>query len=254
MSWWGGSRHASWTPSPPPVARRVVLAAAVVAGMGIAAYGYAVVWTPLQRNYLVTYVRSALIWPTSGEFALLYVVDARGSRIALDEELVSVTSATGDTTFALAEDAVKAGATRLEWRQERYPHAVLHRFLRRWIYRDRTPLDLITPPLWTALVLFLGGVLEARIQGFVDARPTRDPYSPWDTRPPTRPIVIDHVEHPSRTPGSSLAVTHRPSPQGLVASPAPPAGLTRVSAAGSAAGRSAPPPTPPASWSDPFFQ
>ena len=95
-----------------------VLAAALVAGIGVAAYEYAVVWTPLQRDYLVTYVRSALIWPTKGEFDLLYLVDAKGSRLALDGELVTVTSATGDTTFALADDTIKAGATRLEWRRE----------------------------------------------------------------------------------------------------------------------------------------
>ncbi len=252
MSWWGGSRHATWTPSPPPVARRVMLASALVAGLGVAVYGYATVWTPLQRDYLVTYMRSALIWPASGEFELLYVVNARGSRIALDEELVSVTTATGDTTFALAEDAIKAGATRLEWRRERSPHAALHCFLRRWIYRDQTPLDLVTPPLWTALVLFLGGVLRARIQGVVDRR-ARERYARWDTHPPTQAVVIDHVERPSRPPGSSLAVTHRPSSQGLVANPAPPTGLTRASAVGSGAERSVSRPTPP-SWSAPFFQ
>ncbi len=252
MSWWGGSRHATWTPSPPRVARRVMLASALVAGLGVAVYGYAVVWTPLQRDYLVTYMRSALIWPTSGEFTLLYVVDPRGSRIALDEELVSVTSATGDTTFALAEDAIKAGATRLEWRRERSLHAALHRFLRRWIYRDRTPLDLVMPPLWTALVLFLGGVVGARTQGVVDAQWARDLYPRWDPRPPTRPVVIDHAGSPSPARGSSLAVTPRSSPHGLVATPAP-AGLTRVSAVGSAAGRSVSPATAP-SWSDPFFQ
>ncbi len=234
MSGWGGARHATWTPAAPPVVRRAVLAAALAVGLGVAVGGYVVVWTPLQRRYFVTYVRSGLVWPTSGEFALLHVVDARGSRIALDEELVSVASATGDATFALAEDASKAGATRIEWRRERYAHAALHPFLRRWIYRDQTLLDLATPPLWTALVLFVGGALGARLQGSVDARRARDPYPRWDTRlptPPVVPVVIEPVRDLSHAQPSSLAVTHQP-----------------------AAGPSVSLPSPPASSSAPFFQ
>ena len=253
MRWWGGAPYATVPSSVTSVSRRALLAIALLAGTGIAGYGYGVAWTPLQRAYLVTYVRSTLVWPTSGLFNLLYVVDARGRRLALDEELVTVTSATGETTFALAEATITAGATGLEWRRERYPHAELHPFLRRWIYRDRTPLNLATPPLWTALVLFLGGVLGARLQGVVDARRARDPYPRGDTRPPPRPIVINPVDSHSRAPGSSLARTNRPSHQGLVASPAPRAALTSVSATEPAAGRSASAPTPPAS-SDPFFQ
>ena len=109
MTRWGNSDRGRWGPPTRSISLIVLLVAAFVNGVGIAAYRYAEVWTPLQRRYLSSYVRSALAFSTSGLYELLQVADGKGSRLALDEELVSVTTATGETSFALSDAAVKGG-------------------------------------------------------------------------------------------------------------------------------------------------
>ena len=207
MRWWGRPQHyATVYPPVSDVPRRVVLAMAFVALVSVALYRYVVVWTPLQCAYLSTYVRS-LLWGDA-EFHLLYIVDGKSHRLALDQELVLVTSTTGETTFALAETTAKTGTTRLEWQRARYPNVVLYAFLRRWIYRDQTPLDLFLPPLWTALVLFLGGVIGIRMQRFDDARLERERRLRWGAPPQT--VVVDQVAAASST-RAPLQAASRPS-------------------------------------------
>ncbi len=247
----GGAPYASVTRSAPSLTRRIVVAAALVAGLGVAGYGYVCRWTPLQRAYLVTYVRSAFVWPSSGLFNVLYVVDARGRRLAVDDELVTVTNAAGETKWALAAATTAAGATGLEWRRARYPNAALYRFLRQWIYGGQTPLALVTPPLWTVLVLALGGLLGARLQGAVEVGRARDPSPRWDPRPVAPPVVIDPVERPARALGPASEVPGRPPGTGPVAQ-ASPKRLTSGSAS-EPVGASASPSRPPGS-SRPFFQ
>ena len=50
-------------------------------------------------------MRSAVAFSRGGEYDLWQVVDRTGARLALDEDLVSVTTATGETSFALAVPA-----------------------------------------------------------------------------------------------------------------------------------------------------
>ena len=110
-----------------PVSLIILLVAALMTGVGVAAYRYAEVWTPLQRLYLFVVcaerrgVDDQWSRTSCGTWS-----NRTGRRLALDEELVTVTSATGETSFALSDTAVKAGATRLVWQRESYRHAALH--------------------------------------------------------------------------------------------------------------------------------
>ena len=63
----------------------------------------------------------------------------------------------GDAPFALTDAAVRIGDRRLVWRDASYPHAALHAFLGRWIYRDHTLAELLRPALWGGLVVLAGG-------------------------------------------------------------------------------------------------
>ena len=199
MRLWGDS-DPSGRPSPRSRRRSSSCIAALLTGVGIAAYRYAEVWTPLQRRYLSSYVRSAAPFTTSGTYDLLQLDDRTGRRLALEEELVTVTSATGETSFALSDTAVKAGATRLVWQRDPYDQAALHRFLGRWIYHDQTLLDLAQPVFWGALAVFLGGLIGARSQQVVHARAWRARYLAGEGDDGRAPAIIDYVPSTPRSP------------------------------------------------------
>ena len=65
------------------------------------------------------YLRTEVSLTKSGHYQTLNVVGRKGSRLALDDEVVPVDNGTGENTFALTEEAVKVGALRLEWQQGR---------------------------------------------------------------------------------------------------------------------------------------
>src|SRR6185437_15573696 len=127
-------------------------------------YRYAYVLTPLQKFYLTTYIRTELragIGFKTGRYSLLNVVDRRGSRLALNEEVVPVTTAMGETTFSLTDEAVRMGDRRLEWQQGQYDNLQLHSFLGHWIYRDQSFTDFLRPAFWGGLGVFFVGLLVA---------------------------------------------------------------------------------------------
>ncbi|MHB8413676.1 MAG: type IV secretion system DNA-binding domain-containing protein, partial [Candidatus Acidiferrales bacterium] len=127
-------------------------------------YRYVYVLTPLQKFYLTTYIRSGLraeIGFKTGRYALLNVVDKKGSRLALNEEVMPVKADTGESTFALTEAAVKLGDRRLLWHQEQYDNAGVHEFLGRWIYRDQSFFDFLRPALFGGLGVFFVSLLLA---------------------------------------------------------------------------------------------
>jgi hypothetical protein len=254
MRFWRPAECVDWGPHEPSVPLRVLLAIALLGGVATAAYRYTEVWTPLQRGYFFAYVWSEVAVTARGDYDLWQVIDQKGSRLALDEELVSVTSVAGDTSFALSDTAVKVGATRLVWQRHTYDHTALHAFLREWIYRGQSLLDLVIPAIWGTLALFLGGVMGARAQAVVDARRWRAGSSTWNPPGLPRPVIIDHVDSQRRPPASSLVVANRPSPEGLVPSPASPPRLTSGAAAGPAPPVRVSPPAPSAAWPDPFFR
>ncbi len=160
---WGRNQYAGEWPNPKSawVITAFFLAALSVAA--ICAYRYAYVLTPLQRFYLKTYIRSGLRTEINlsktGRYVLLNVIDRKGSRMALDEEVMPVTTASGEATFALTDEAVRMGDRRLIFQQGQYDNAKLHEFLGHWIYRDQTFTDFLRPGLSGGLGVFFAGLL-----------------------------------------------------------------------------------------------
>jgi hypothetical protein len=161
-STWGRTDTAGTWPHPKPVRTLATLLLAVVSGAAISAYDYAETWTPLQRVYLGSYLRTAVMdgigFTTTGRYRLLQVVDAKGSRLALDDEVTPAPTEIGEPSFALTGAALRAGDRRLVWQDASYGHAKLYAFLRHWIYRDQTLTDLLRPAGWGILGVWLLGL------------------------------------------------------------------------------------------------
>jgi hypothetical protein len=174
---WGRTETAGTWPHPKPVRTFATLLLAFVGGGIIGYYSYAKTWTPLERVYLGAYVRSALMaglgFTATGRYRLLHVVDRKGSRLALDEEVLPDTLPSAESSFALTAAAVRAGDRRLVWQVTSYAHAPLHRFLQHWIYRDQSLLDLVMPAVWGALGLGILGLLLAVPMDLARARERR---------------------------------------------------------------------------------
>ena len=236
-----------------PITVIVLLAATVSSAAGIAVYRYAEVWTPLERQYLWSYIWSGLGVTTTGSYDLLYMVDRQGTRLALDEELVTVTTANGQTSFALSEAAAQAGATRLEWKQEPCPHAALHRFFRQAIYHEQTVFELAQPALWGAVAVFLGGMVGARSQDIVHTRAwraqSRMPARGW---PPT-PAIIDCVDHWSGPTPSVTSLARSSDDWHASNPPSPSEPPPRALAAGAATQHTDSSEASSGWWSDPPF-
>ncbi len=128
---------------------------AVASMVGICVYRYAEVWTPLQRFYVETYIRSGLRsqvkFSRTDSYWTVSAVGRKGSHWALDEEVIEAKTGTGETVLALTPEAVTIGDVRLVIQKVLWDNARLHAFLGQWIYRDETFLDFIRPGL-------LGGV------------------------------------------------------------------------------------------------
>jgi hypothetical protein len=167
--WASNDRHFSaegyageW-PSSKPVWTIGAFFLALFAAGAIYAYRYERVWTPLERHYLPTYAGT----PTAGAlrkdgwYTLLAVVTKKDSRLAIDRDVEPVTTAAGESTFALTEEAMKTGAVKLEWQCERYDDAKLHALLAHWIYNDQSLTDLVKPALWGGLGVFAVGLMVA---------------------------------------------------------------------------------------------
>ena len=150
-------------PSIQPVYTYALVLLCLMASLGIDAFRYIKIWTPLERHYLPTYLRSQIagVVRDNGWYTLLQVVTRKGSRLALDSEVVPAASESGENTFALTKEAVKQGALRLESHRGYYNNAEMHAYLGNLIYQNQTLMDLVRPALWGGLVLFLVGLLPA---------------------------------------------------------------------------------------------
>src|SRR5712691_3396923 len=125
-----------------------VIVIAVAAGVAVWLVRQTFVWTPLQKFYLSAYARGPVassLGIRTGRYRVLLMENRRGSRLAIDDEVVPITLPTGETTFALSELARQAGSGRLVWRDLVYDHARLHAQLRVWIYAEQTLPDLARP-------------------------------------------------------------------------------------------------------------
>src|SRR5262245_19416546 len=161
---WGRAPEAGRWQRAAPVWLLGVLLIAVASGIGMWWIRETFVWTPLQQFYLSAYARSALassLGIRSGRYRLLLMENRRGSRLAIDEEVVPIASPMGDTTVALSELARRAGSGRPVWPDLRYNHARLHTELQVWIYANQTLLDLAKPSLVAGFVVLLAGLLIA---------------------------------------------------------------------------------------------
>src|SRR5437667_1850909 len=127
--------------------------------VGICVYRYAEVWTPLERFYVTTYIRSGLRslvkFSRTNSYWTVSAVSKKGSHWALDEEVIEVKSGTGETALALTPEAVAIGDVRLVIQKVLWDNARLHDFLGQWIYRDETFLDFIKSGLLGGVVVFL---------------------------------------------------------------------------------------------------
>jgi type IV secretory pathway TraG/TraD family ATPase VirD4 len=159
---WGREGYAGDWPSDKAVWTIGAFFVALLSVVAICAYRYERVWTPLERFYLAQYLASGTNpIRNSSRYLLLNVVDKKGSRLALDEEVTPITTQSGENTFALTDEAVKAGDARLEWQRGQYDNAKVHAYLAHWIYNDQTFLDLVKPALWGGLGVFVVGLMVA---------------------------------------------------------------------------------------------
>lgn len=155
---WGREGYAGNWPSDRRVWTIAAFFVALLSVAAIYAYRYERVWTPLQRFYLGQYLNSGTnLRKNTGHYLLLNAVNKNGSHLALDEEVTE----TGESAYALTEDAVKAGDLRLEWQRGQFDNAKMHAYLGHWIYRDQTFLDMEKPAWWGGLGVLLVGLVVA---------------------------------------------------------------------------------------------
>lgn len=160
---WGRQASAgTWMRTRPAWALSAALLA-VVSVIGLGQYRYSR-WTPLQRFYFSSYVRSTTLdllgISTPGQYALLTVVDRRGPRLAVDTD-VEATADASHEAFRLTTAATSAGLRGPAVATDRYESRALHTFLRTWIYQGRRLRDLAGPPLAGGLAVLVLGLLVA---------------------------------------------------------------------------------------------
>jgi len=161
MKWGRGARTGG--PSIRPVYTYALVLISFIAAVGIQGFRYKRVWTPLERHYFPDYLGSQIVGAVrdNGWYTLLQVVTRKGSRLALDSDVVVTVTESGENSFALTKEALRHGALRLESHHGHYNNAEMHAFLGNLIYHNQTPMDLFRPALWAGLVLFFAGMLPA---------------------------------------------------------------------------------------------
>jgi type IV secretory pathway TraG/TraD family ATPase VirD4 len=157
---WGRNKHAGVWPNGYAVWTWTAVFLALFSVVPICAYRYTKTWTPLQRFYLKTYIRCGLRSVTSfaksDRYQMLTVVMKKGSHLAAEGEVTEVKTASGETTLALTDDALKIGDLRLELQQVEINSGKLHELLGHSFYQDQTTMDFLRPALWGSLgVLFV---------------------------------------------------------------------------------------------------
>ena len=161
---WGRAPEAGRWQRAMPVWFMSLLVLALTGGVGLWLFRQTFTWTPLQRFYLSAYARSAVassLGIRTGRYRVLVMESRRGSRLAIDDEVVPIALSNGETTFTLSALAREAGSGRLAWQDLVYDHARFHAQLRVWIYADQTLTELARPSLIAAFAVFVAGLLIA---------------------------------------------------------------------------------------------
>lgn len=148
--------------------------------LAICIYRYIAVWTPLQRFYFTTYIRSGLRRATTsartGQYELLAVTTKNTSHWASDSEVTEAKTESGEATVTLTQEALKTGALHLVLLPVQADDAKMHEFLQYGIYQDQALTGLLRPALWgplAALLLWLAFTLPkdaARMRGRQEGR------------------------------------------------------------------------------------
>jgi hypothetical protein len=156
---WGRNSYAGEWQNRSSVFTWTAVFLALASMVGICVYRYAEVWTPLQRFYVNTYLRSGLRsqvkFSRTDSYWTVSAVGRKGSHWALAEEVMEVKTGTGETVLALTPEAVTIGDVRLVIQKVLWDNARLHDFLGQWIYQDETFLNFIKPGLLGGVVVFL---------------------------------------------------------------------------------------------------
>src|SRR2546422_5521855 len=109
---WGRQASAGTWISTRPVWAFSVALVAVVSVIGLGQYRYSR-WTPLQRFYFPAYVRSTILdvlgVTKPGRYALLTVIDRRGSRLAVDAGVEAILGLPSSDAFTLTAVAKSTG-------------------------------------------------------------------------------------------------------------------------------------------------
>ena len=161
---WGRAPEAGRWQRAIPVWFMSLLVIALASGVGLWLFRQTFAWTPLQRFYLSAYARSAVassLGIRAGRYRVVLMENRRGSRLAIDDEVVPIALSSGETTFALSALAREAGSGRLAWRDLVYDHSRFHAQLRGWIYADQTLTELARPSLIAVFAVFVAGLLIA---------------------------------------------------------------------------------------------
>ena len=198
---WGRAKNTRGA-SIQPVYTYALVFISFTAILGIQGFRYMRGWTPLERHYLPAYLGSQLagVVRDNGSYTLLQVVTRKGSRLALDSDVVPAISDSGESTFALTEEALKHGALRLEFHRAHYNNAEMHAYLGRLIYQNQTLVDLVRPALWAGLVLFFAGLLPAT---YLDHK--RSIVLRYGKRPRGLELMpVAQLNRPQRPPGTGL--------------------------------------------------
>jgi len=161
MKW--GRAMSTGGPSIQPVYTHALVLISFIATLGVQGFRYMRVWTPLERHYLLAYLGSQVVGIVrdNSSYTLLQVATRKGSRLALDSDVLPAVTESGENSFALTEEALKHGALRLEFHRGHYNNAEMHAYLGNLIYHDQPLMDLVRPALWAGLVLFFAGLLPA---------------------------------------------------------------------------------------------
>lgn len=151
------NRHTRWT--------WTVALLALATAVAISAYQVVLLWTPLQKFYAKTYVQSGLRSASGrskrGTYFILYVVAQKGTRLALDDDVLPATTEAGEKAFQLTDAALKSGGKRLALGEVERSSTELYELLGHWIYRDQTLFDLLRPGLYGGLGVFIVGLFVA---------------------------------------------------------------------------------------------